>query len=177
MTTITIKHPPQDIKEAITPTDTLLVVDAMTGQEAANLVKTFNDVASISGAVLTKADGDSRGGAALSVYEVSGRPIKFVGTGEKLEALEPFYPDRMAQRILGATCCLMAGDGFLMVVFWELLMVFGKQPPGFACVSSWRVLCEHLCNAVVCFVSSTDLSGDCLSVLVDMHLLQAWVTC
>lgn len=91
----------QDVKTAVKPTDVLLVVDAMTGQEAAALVKSFDDVASITGAVLTKLDGDSRGGAALSVKEVSGKPIKFVGTGEKMEALEPFYPDRMASRILG----------------------------------------------------------------------------
>lgn len=91
----------QDVKTAVKPTDVLLVVDAMTGQEAAALVRSFDDVASITGAVLTKLDGDSRGGAALSVKEVSGKPIKFVGTGEKMEALEPFYPDRMASRILG----------------------------------------------------------------------------
>ncbi len=91
----------QDVKTAVKPTDVLLVVDAMTGQEAAALVKSFDDVASITGAVLTKLDGDSRGGAALSVKEVSGKPIKFVGTGEKMEALEPFYPERMASRILG----------------------------------------------------------------------------
>ncbi|KAF8069508.1 ffh [Scenedesmus sp. PABB004] len=90
-----------DIKAAVRPSDTLLVVDAMTGQEAATLVKTFNDQVDITGAILTKMDGDSRGGAALSVREVSGKPIKFVGTGEKLDALEPFYPERMAQRILG----------------------------------------------------------------------------
>ncbi|KAJ9508858.1 hypothetical protein QJQ45_028175, partial [Haematococcus lacustris] len=91
----------RDIKAAVKPTDTLLVVDAMTGQEAANLVKAFNDEVDISGAVLTKMDGDSRGGAALSVREVSSKPIKFVGVGEVLEALEPFYPERMASRILG----------------------------------------------------------------------------
>eukprot|EP00887_Chlorella_sp_A99_P001287 scaffold14.g1287.t1 len=91
----------KQVKAAVRPTDTLLVVDAMTGQEAAALVKSFNEAADITGALLTKMDGDSRGGAALSVKEVSGKPIKFVGTGEKMEALEPFYPDRMASRILG----------------------------------------------------------------------------
>ena len=91
----------QNVKNVVNPTDVLLVVDAMTGQEAAQLVKSFDEVAAITGAVLTKLDGDSRGGAALSVKEVSGKPIKFVGTGEKLEALEPFYPERMASRILG----------------------------------------------------------------------------
>lgn len=91
----------QNIKDIVKPTDVLLVVDAMTGQEAASLVKAFDEAVSITGAVLTKTDGDSRGGAALSVKEVSGRPIKFVGTGEKLQDLEPFYPDRMASRILG----------------------------------------------------------------------------
>ncbi|GAX85777.1 hypothetical protein CEUSTIGMA_g13192.t1 [Chlamydomonas eustigma] len=91
----------KDIKAAIKPTDTLLVVDAMTGQEAANLVKTFNDEVDISGAILTKMDGDSRGGAALSVREVSGKPIKFMGVGEKMDSLEQFFPERMASRILG----------------------------------------------------------------------------
>jgi len=91
----------KSVKSAVNPTDVLLVVDAMTGQEAASLVKAFDEVAAITGAVLTKLDGDSRGGAALSVREVSGRPIKFVGTGEGLDALEPFYPERMASRILG----------------------------------------------------------------------------
>ncbi|KAI3427161.1 hypothetical protein D9Q98_007098 [Chlorella vulgaris] len=91
----------RETKDMVKPTDTLLVVDAMTGQEAAALVKAFADAVDITGAVLTKMDGDSRGGAALSIKEVSGRPIKFVGTGEKMEALEPFYPERMASRILG----------------------------------------------------------------------------
>jgi signal recognition particle subunit SRP54 len=88
------------IKDTIEPDDTLLVVDAMTGQEAANLTYTFHDQIGITGAILTKLDGDSRGGAALSVRQVSGQPIKFVGVGEKVEALEPFYPDRLASRIL-----------------------------------------------------------------------------
>ena len=88
------------IKEAVKPDDTLLVVDAMTGQEAANLTHTFHGQIGITGAILTKLDGDSRGGAALSVRQVSGQPIKFVGVGEKVEALEPFYPDRLASRIL-----------------------------------------------------------------------------
>ncbi|DBA89635.1 TPA: hypothetical protein ACH3X2_004529 [Trebouxia sp. C0005] len=88
-------------QHAIKPSDTLLVVDAMTGQEAASLTKAFNEAAELTGAILTKMDGDSRGGAALSVKAVSGKPIKFVGAGEKLEALEPFYPDRLTGRILG----------------------------------------------------------------------------
>jgi len=91
----------RETSEVTRPTDTLLVVDAMTGQEAANLVRSFNDQVELTGAVLTKLDGDSRGGAALSVRATSGRPIKFTGVGEKMEALEVFYPDRMAQRILG----------------------------------------------------------------------------
>ena len=89
------------IKETVQPDDTLLVVDAMTGQEAANLTYTFHEQIGITGAILTKLDGDSRGGAALSVRRISGQPIKFVGVGEKVEALQPFYPDRMASRILG----------------------------------------------------------------------------
>eukprot|EP00192_Tetraselmis_astigmatica_P002750 CAMPEP_0117671428 /NCGR_PEP_ID=MMETSP0804-20121206/13326_1 /TAXON_ID=1074897 /ORGANISM="Tetraselmis astigmatica, Strain CCMP880" /LENGTH=569 /DNA_ID=CAMNT_0005479883 /DNA_START=21 /DNA_END=1730 /DNA_ORIENTATION=+ len=91
----------QDVKNAVNPSDVLLVVDAMTGQEAASLVKSFNDQVELTGAILTKTDGDSRGGAALTVREISGKPIKFVGTGEKMDNLEPFYPDRMAGRILG----------------------------------------------------------------------------
>lgn len=90
-----------NIKKAIQPDETLLVVDAMTGQEAATLTRTFNEEIGITGAILTKLDGDSRGGAALSVRRVSGQPIKFVGVGEKVEALQPFYPERMASRILG----------------------------------------------------------------------------
>ncbi|HEY9742670.1 MAG TPA: signal recognition particle protein [Coleofasciculaceae cyanobacterium] len=89
------------IKKTVQPHETLLVVDAMTGQEAANLTRTFHEQIGITGAILTKLDGDSRGGAALSVRRISGQPIKFVGVGEKVEALQPFYPDRMASRILG----------------------------------------------------------------------------
>lgn len=91
----------KQIKQVLNPTEVLLVVDAMTGQEAAALVAAFNLEIGITGAILTKLDGDSRGGAALSVKEVSGKPIKFVGEGEGMEALEPFYPDRLAGRILG----------------------------------------------------------------------------
>lgn len=89
------------IKEAVQPHEILLVVDAMTGQEAANLTRTFHEQIGITGAILTKLDGDTRGGSALSVRHISGQPIKFVGVGEKVEALQPFYPDRMASRILG----------------------------------------------------------------------------
>jgi signal recognition particle subunit SRP54 len=89
------------IKNTVKPHEILLVVDSMTGQEAANLTRTFHEQIGITGAILTKLDGDSRGGAALSVRRISGQPIKFVGVGEKVEALQPFYPDRMASRILG----------------------------------------------------------------------------
>ena len=89
------------IKEAVHPTEILLVVDAMTGQDAVNAAQAFNDQLDIDGVILTKLDGDARGGAALSVKAVTGKPIKFTGTGEKLENLEPFHPDRMASRILG----------------------------------------------------------------------------
>lgn len=89
------------IKEAVSPTDILLVVDSMTGQEAVNVAKSFHELLDITGVVLTKLDGDARGGAALSVRAVTGRPIKFAGMGEKLSDLEVFHPDRMASRILG----------------------------------------------------------------------------
>ncbi len=89
------------VKEAVDPTEILLVVDAMTGQDAVNVAKSFNDLLDITGVILTKMDGDTRGGAALSVKYITGKPIKFIGTGEKLDCLEPFHPDRMASRILG----------------------------------------------------------------------------
>lgn len=85
----------------LNPVETLFVVDAMTGQDAANTAKAFNDALPLTGVVLTKADGDARGGAALSVRYITGKPIKFIGMGEKTDALEPFYPDRIASRILG----------------------------------------------------------------------------
>jgi signal recognition particle subunit SRP54 len=89
------------IKAAVNPKEILLVADAMTGQEATNVAKGFHDRLGITGVVLTKLDGDTRGGAALSIHKVTGAPIKFIGVGEKLSALEPFYPDRLASRILG----------------------------------------------------------------------------
>ena len=89
------------IKASVNPTEILLVVDAMLGQDAVNVASSFNDLLDITGVVLTKMDGDTRGGAALSIRHVTGKPIKFVGTGEKLDALEVFHPDRMASRILG----------------------------------------------------------------------------
>ena len=89
------------IHDAVSPVETLFVVDAMTGQDAANTAKAFGDALPLTGVVLTKADGDARGGAALSVREITGKPIKFIGMGEKIDALEPFHPDRMASRILG----------------------------------------------------------------------------
>lgn len=91
----------QDIKTAVTPTEILLTIDAMIGQDAVTVAKTFNELLDVTGVILTKLDGDTRGGAALSVKHVTGKPIKFIGTGEKLDAIEPFYPDRMASRILG----------------------------------------------------------------------------
>lgn len=90
-----------DIKNSVSPDYTMLVVDSMTGQDAVNVAKSFDDLLDISGVIITKLDGDTRGGAALSVKEVTGKPIMFAGVGEKLEDLEPFYPDRMASRILG----------------------------------------------------------------------------
>ncbi len=89
------------IKEKVSPSEILLTIDAMIGQDAVNVASHFNDLLDITGVILTKLDGDTRGGAALSVRFVTGKPIKFIGTGEKLDNIEPFYPDRMASRILG----------------------------------------------------------------------------
>ncbi len=89
------------MKDAVRPQEILLVVDAMTGQDAVNVAKAFNDLLNIDGVIVTKLDGDTRGGAALSVRAVTGKPIKFAGTGEKLTDIEPFHPERMASRILG----------------------------------------------------------------------------
>ena len=94
----------QEIKElhaAIKPVETLFVVDSMTGQDAANTAQAFNEALPLTGVILTKADGDARGGAALSIRQITGKPIKFIGVGEKTDALEPFHPDRIASRILG----------------------------------------------------------------------------
>lgn len=90
-----------EIKDATEPDDILLVLDSMTGQDAVNVAEAFNNQLSITGVILTKLDGDARGGAALSIRAVTDKPIKFVGVGEKLDQLEPFHPDRMSSRILG----------------------------------------------------------------------------
>ena len=91
----------QSIKEKVNPTEILLTVDSMIGQDAVNVAQTFNELLDITGVILTKLDGDTRGGAALSIKYITGKPIKFIGIGEKLDAIEPFHPDRMASRILG----------------------------------------------------------------------------
>jgi len=91
----------KQLHQAINPIETLFVVDAMTGQDAANTAQAFNQALPLTGVILTKIDGDARGGAALSIRQITGKPIKFMGVGEKIEALEPFYPDRIASRILG----------------------------------------------------------------------------
>ncbi|HGJ5899550.1 signal recognition particle protein [Arsenophonus apicola] len=91
----------QTIHRAVNPIETLFIVDAMTGQDAANTAKSFNETLPLTGVILTKIDGDARGGAALSIRHITGKPIKFLGIGEKIDGLEPFYPDRIASRILG----------------------------------------------------------------------------
>ncbi len=91
----------KDLHQALNPVETLFVVDAMLGQDAVNTAKAFNDALALTGVILTKMDGDSRGGAALSIRNITGKPIKFIGVSEKVTGLEPFYPDRMASRILG----------------------------------------------------------------------------
>ena len=89
------------MKEAVNPHEILLVIDAMIGQESVNVAETFNNMLDITGIILTKLDGDTRGGAALSIRYVTGKPIKFIGIGEKLDALDVFHPERMSSRILG----------------------------------------------------------------------------
>ena len=89
------------LHSAVNPAETLFVVDSMTGQDAANTAKAFDEALPLTGVILTKADGDARGGAALSIRHITGKPIKFIGMGEKLDALEPFHPERIASRILG----------------------------------------------------------------------------
>jgi len=91
----------KDIHKAVNPVETLFVVDSMTGQDAANTAKAFNEALPLTGVILTKADGDARGGAALSIRKITGKPIKFLGVGEKTTALEAFHPERVASRILG----------------------------------------------------------------------------
>ena len=91
----------KQLNDAVSPIETLFVVDSMTGQDAANTAKAFNDALPLTGVILTKTDGDARGGAALSIRQITGKPIKFLGAGEKIDALEPFFPDRIASRILG----------------------------------------------------------------------------
>ncbi len=91
----------KNVRDAVSPKEIIFVADAMTGQDAVNTAKSFNDMIGIDGIILTKMDGDARGGAAISVRAVTGKPIKFIGTGEKIDMLEPFYPDRTASRILG----------------------------------------------------------------------------
>ena len=91
----------KNIRDEVEPSEILLVVDAMTGQDAVNAANAFNDALGVTGVMLTKLDGDARGGAALSIKASTGKPIKFIGVGEKLDQIEPFYPDRMASRILG----------------------------------------------------------------------------
>ncbi|MCG7994537.1 MAG: signal recognition particle protein [Candidatus Thiodiazotropha taylori] len=91
----------KQLHQVLNPVETLFVVDSMTGQDAANTAKAFNDALPLTGVILTKADGDARGGAALSIRQITGKPIKFIGVGEKTDALEPFHPDRIASRILG----------------------------------------------------------------------------
>ena len=91
----------QTLQQKVNPIETLFVVDSMTGQDAAHTAKAFADALPLTGVVLTKTDGDARGGAALSVRHITGKPIKFLGVGEKTDALEPFHPDRIVSRLLG----------------------------------------------------------------------------
>jgi len=112
---------------ATQPVETLFVVDSMTGQDAANTAKAFHEALALTGVILTKADGDARGGAALSIRQITGKPIKFIGVGEKLDALEPFYPDRMASRILGMGDVLGLIEGIEQKVDREKTQAMAKK--------------------------------------------------
>ena len=110
----------KNIKATVKPTEIILVVDAMTGQDAVTVAQTFDEALGIDGVLMSKMDGDARGGAALSVKAVTGKPIKFIGTGEKLGDIEPFHPDRMASRILGM------GDVLTLINNENIQEIFGK---------------------------------------------------
>ena len=118
----------KELKSVLNPQEILLVVDAMTGQDAVNVAKSFNELLDITGVILTKLDGDTRGGAALSVKAITGKPIKFIGTGEKLENLEDFHPDRMASRILGM--------GDVLTLIEDAAANFDKKEADCSCDSS-----------------------------------------
>ncbi|SUB32357.1 signal recognition particle protein [Neisseria gonorrhoeae] len=113
----------------VNPVETLFVIDAMLGQDAVNTAQAFNEALPLNGVVLTKMDGDSRGGAALSVRHVTGKPIKFIGVGEKINGLEPFHPDRLASRILGM--------GDVLTLIEDVQKVLMKKPP-----PKWRKSCK-----------------------------------
>jgi signal recognition particle subunit SRP54 len=117
----------RDIKQVVSPHYTFLVVDAMTGQEAVKVATAFNEAVNIDGTILTKLDGDARGGAALSIKAVVGKPVQFVGTGEKLEALEPFHPDRMASRLLGMGDVLTLIEKAEQTINQETAMEFERK--------------------------------------------------
>ena len=119
-----------NVKNAIHPQEILLVVDAMTGQDAVNVAKSFNEKLAIDGVIITKLDSDTRGGAALSVRAVTGKPIKFVGTGEKLGDIEPFHPERMASRILGMGDILTLIEKATATADEEAAQKLSKKNPG-----------------------------------------------
>ncbi len=141
----------QEIKQlhqALTPVETLFVVDAMLGQDAVNTAKAFNEALSLTGIILTKMDGDSRGGAALSIRKITGKPIKFIGISEKVNGLEPFYPDRMASRILGMGDILSLIDevkGSVNEVEAKKLMDKVKKGKGFD-LNDFKMQFEQMSN-------------------------------
>ena len=141
----------QEIKQlhqALTPVETLFVVDAMLGQDAVNTAKAFNETLSLTGIILTKMDGDSRGGAALSIRKITGKPIKFIGVSEKVNGLEPFYPDRMASRILGMGDILSLIDevkGSVNEVEAKKLMDKVKKGKGFD-LNDFKMQFEQMSN-------------------------------
>ena len=131
---------------AVDPVETLFVVDSMTGQDAAKTAKAFDEALSLTGVILTKADGDARGGAALSIRYVTGKPVKFIGVGEKVDALQPFYPDRTAGQILG-----MGVSGADRASRARRRYGRGEKPPRRsrkAKVSTWKIFAARFSKCV-----------------------------
>lgn len=159
----------QQIHAAINPVETLFVVDSMTGQDAANTAKAFNDALPLSGVILTKTDGDARGGAALSIRHITGKPLKFLGVGEKTEALEPFHPDRVASRILGMGDMLTLIEDIEQKVDQKKAEKFAKKV-----IKGKRFTLDDLREQLEQLTKMGDL-GDLMSKIPGMGQMQAQI--